>query len=84
MQTVSLKKSSYINVDQHFSNVISMLEDAYKRGENFIKVDYLPYELYIKLIEHNYVIQKKKQYVYSFLFIKKTIKYYYIYQPTTN
>lgn len=37
-----------------------MLADAKKRGENFIKVEYLHYELYMKLIEHNYVIQKNE------------------------
>lgn len=84
METVSLKKSSQIDVDQRYNELLISLADAKKRGENFIKVEHLPYELYMKLIQSNYVIQKMKQRVYSFLFLKKTIKYYYIYQPTTN
>ncbi|MEC4117036.1 hypothetical protein [Myroides phaeus] len=84
METVSLRKSSQIDVNQRYDEILLMLADAKKRGENFIKVEYLPYELYMKLIEHNYVIQKMKQRVYSFLFLKKTIKYYYIYQQTAN
>lgn len=60
METVSLRKSSQIDVNQRYDEILLMLADAKKRGENFIKVEYLHYELYMKLIEHNYVIQKNE------------------------